>query len=186
MNPAPPVISIFILCFSLRKYRKDLKECSGLISILKVLSKRLNQSMFIGSRGVCLFLGGTYRISAIKSQPLKSVASALIRGLRLSGKGEVIISPYRRLPHHRQVDVNHLLGEQPLVQALDRLMAPDPPASSERSFKRGCDGFGSLVDADLTAFDALQPLPDVADRDRDDRQITSQRLLHHIRRSLLT
>src|SRR5262245_43040550 len=61
----------------------------------------------------------------------------------------------RRLPHHRPVDVNHLLGEQPLVQALDRLMASDPPTPSEHSFKRGGDGFGSLVGADLTAFDTL-------------------------------
>src|SRR5215475_15159768 len=92
----------------------------------------------------------------------------------------------RRLPRHRPVDVNHLLGEQPLVQALDRLTSSDPPAPSERPFKRGGDGFGPLVDADFTAFDALQSLPHVADLDRDDRQIASQSLLDHIRRSLLT
>src|SRR5262245_50997511 len=91
----------------------------------------------------------------------------------------------RRLPHHRPLDVNHLLGEQLLVQALDRLIAFDPPAPSERPFKRSGDGFGPFVGADLTSFDALQSLPDVADRDRDDRQIASQRLLYYIWRSLL-
>src|SRR5215471_13305947 len=91
----------------------------------------------------------------------------------------------RRLPRHRPVDIDHLLGEQPLVQALDRLTSSDPPAPSERPFKRGSDGFGSLIDTDLTAFDAFQSLPNVADLDRDDRQIASQRLLDHIRRSLL-
>src|SRR5262245_57880836 len=89
------------------------------------------------------------------------------------------------LPYHRPVNVNHLLRKQPLVQALDCLTSSDPPAPSERPFKRCGDGFGSLFGADLTSFDALQSLPHVADRDRDDRQIASQCLLHHIWRSLL-
>src|SRR5215475_16121233 len=121
-----------------------------------------------------------------KGLPKRYRATALQRLRRFMYSFILFFTPRRRrLPRHRPVDVNHLLGEQPLVQALDRLTSSDPPAPSERPFKRGGDGFGSLVDADLTALDALQSLPHVADRDRDDWQIASQRLLHHIRRSLL-
>src|SRR5262249_19715635 len=81
---------------------------------------------------------------------------------------------YLSLPTPRRVDDNPFLGQPPLAQAWARSTSSDPPASSERSFKRGGDGFGPIVDANLTAFDVLQPLPDVADRYRDDRQIASQ------------
>src|SRR5438093_89447 len=89
------------------------------------------------------------------------------------------------LRHDRAVDGEHLLRQRPFVQVLHRLAAGAPLAAAQHTLERRRDGFGPVIGAELTAFDAPQTQGDVADRNRYHREIAGERLLHDVGRTLL-